>query len=397
LTAGTRRNGTSKFGPFQRAAARFGGSDGQDGRDLVEVFGHDEYGDIRGDEYGDIRGDEWGNYAGDSFYGFADDGSHGYEEPAIQAGNAGDAGRAGEAGQAHEAGHEAEPSGNPRHYTGRHASPRGKTTRKRVGRVVPVAAVAATLAAGTAAYGLTSGGQPHTSQLNAAMSSGSGSVTGTAGSGAGNLNAAASGLIKIAKANASSAARAAAKPAAKASPSRKPTAAPSAAATHAAAATSAPAAHAAAPASSAPATKAAATTLSCNLSYGMLPDNVTAIVSFLLANGYSDNAAAGIAGNMYQESKGDPESQGMGGGGLIGFTPLPAGYVTGNPATDLQTQLSAVLTYNQGWASYLPALNAAASPAAAADIYVTDFERAGIPAASTREASAENVASACGI
>jgi hypothetical protein len=388
LTAGTRRNGTSKFGPFQRAAARFGGSDGQDGRDLVEVFGHDEY--------GDIRGDEWGNYAGDSSDGYADDGSHGYEEPAIQAGHAGHAGDAGQAGEAYP-GHEAEPSGNPRHYTGRHASPRGKTTRKRVGRVVPVAAVAATLAAGAAAYGLTSGGQPHSSQLNAAMSSGSGSLTGSAGSGAGNANAAGSGLIKIAKATDSSAARVAAKAAAKASPSRKPTAAPSAAAPHAPAAPNPPATQAAAPASSASATKAAATTLSCNLSYGMLPDNVTAIVSFLLANGYSDNAAAGIAGNMYQESKGDPESQGMGGGGLIGFTPLPAGYVTGNPATDLQTQLSAVLTYNQGWASYLPALNAAASPAAAADIYVTDFERAGIPAASTREASAGNVASACGI
>ena len=401
MTAGTRRNGTSKFGPFQRAAARIGGSDGQDGRDLVEVFGHDEYGDIRGDEYGDIRGDEWGNYAGDSSHGYAGDGSHGYEEPAIQAGHAGQAGEAGHAGDADQAGHEAEPSGNPRHYTGRHASPRGKTTRKRVGRVVPVAAVAATLAAGTAAYALTSGGQPHSSQLNAAMSSGSGSLTGAAGSGAGNANAAAARLIQIAKANASSAARAAAKPTAKASPSRKPTAAPSAAATHAAAATSAPAAtkQAAAPAvaASAPATKAAATTLSCNLSYGMLPDNVTAIVSFLLANGYSDNAAAGIAGNMYQESKGDPESEGMGGGGLIGFTPLPAGYVTGNPATDLQTQLNAVLSYNQGWASYLPALNAAASPADAASIYVTDFERAGIPAASTREASADNVASACGI
>ena len=72
----------------------------------------------------------------------------------------------------------------------------------------------------------------------------------------------------------------------------------------------------------------------------MLPDNVTAIVSFLLANGYSDNAAAGIAGK-YQESGGNPESEGMGGGGLIGFTPLgPAGYVTGNVAADLQTQLS---------------------------------------------------------
>jgi hypothetical protein len=377
LTAGTRRNGTSRFGAFQRAAARFGGSDGEDGRDVVEVFGHDEY--------GDIRGDEWGNYADDGSHGYADDGSHGYEEPAIQSGHADDAGQAGD---------EPEPSQSGKHYTGRHASPRGKTTRKRVGRVVPVAAVAATIAAGTAAYALTSGGQPHSSQLNAAMSSGSGSLAGTAGSGAGNANAAGSGLIKIAKATDSSAARAAAKAAAKASPSRKPTAAPSAAATHAVA-TSAPATHAAAPAAAA--TTKAAATLSCNLSYGLLPDNVTAIVSFLLANGYSDNAAAGIAGNMYQESKGDPESEGMGGGGLIGFTPLPAGYVTGNPATDLQTQLSAVLTYNQGWASYLPALNAAASPAAAADIYVTDFERAGIPAAATREASAENVASACGI
>jgi len=54
LTAGTRRNGSSKFGSFKRVAARFGGSDGQaqDGRDVVEVFGHDEYGDIQNDETG---------------------------------------------------------------------------------------------------------------------------------------------------------------------------------------------------------------------------------------------------------------------------------------------------------------------------------------------------------
>ena len=85
-------------------------------------------------------------------------------------------------------------------------------------------------------------------------------------------------------------------------------------------------------------------------------------MSFLLAHGYSDNAAAGIAGNMYQESKGNPESEGMGGGGLIGFTPLPAGYVTGNPAADLQTQLAAVLTYNQRWAGYLPELQRCRHP-----------------------------------
>ncbi len=129
----------------------------------------------------------------------------------------------------------------------------------------------------------------------------------------------------------------------------------------------------------------------------MLPENVTTIVSFLLAHGYSDNAAAGIAGNMYQESGGNPESVGYGGGGLIGFTPLPAGYVTGDPAADLQTQLNAVLTFNEGWSQFLPALNSAATPADAASIFVTNFERAGIPAAANREAAATSVAAACGI
>ena len=129
----------------------------------------------------------------------------------------------------------------------------------------------------------------------------------------------------------------------------------------------------------------------------MLPFNYQTIVSFLVSHGYTDMAAAGIAGNMWQESRGNPESVGTGGGGLIGWTPLPSGFVTGNPAADLQTQLQALLTYNQGWSQYMSTLNAAASPSDAASIYVTDFERAGIPAASTREASAQNVASACGI
>ncbi len=130
---------------------------------------------------------------------------------------------------------------------------------------------------------------------------------------------------------------------------------------------------------------------------GMVPANYAAIVGFLTSHGYTGNAAAGIAGNIWQESGGNPESVGDGGGGLIGWTPLPGGYVTGNPAADLQTQLAAILTFNQIWSQYIPALNAASSPAAAADIYVTDFERAGIPAAGNREAAAQAVASACGI
>jgi LysM repeat protein len=130
---------------------------------------------------------------------------------------------------------------------------------------------------------------------------------------------------------------------------------------------------------------------------GMVPANYAAIVNFLTSHGYTGNAAAGIAGNIWQESGGNPESVGDGGGGLIGWTPLPGGYVTGNPSADLQTQLAAILTFNQIWAQYIPALNAASSPAAAAAIYVTDFERAGIPAVGNREAAAEAVASACGI
>jgi LysM repeat protein len=162
---------------------------------------------------------------------------------------------------------------------------------------------------------------------------------------------------------------------------------------------SAPAGSSGSSASSTTATSASAGHgVSCSASAsGMVPANYAAIVSFLTSHGYTGNAAAGIAGNIWQESGGNPESVGDGGGGLIGWTPLPGGYVTGNPAADLQTQLAAILTFNRIWSQYIPALNAASSPAAAAAIYVTDFERAGIPAVGNREAAADAVASACGI
>jgi hypothetical protein len=94
---------------------------------------------------------------------------------------------------------------------------------------------------------------------------------------------------------------------------------------------------------------------------------------------------------------GNPESAGSGGGGLIGWTPLPSGFVTGNPSADLQTQLNALLTYNQQWSQFIPALNAATSATQAADIFMNDFERPGIPAAGNREAAAQAVAAACGL
>jgi hypothetical protein len=137
-------------------------------------------------------------------------------------------------------------------------------------------------------------------------------------------------------------------------------------------------------------------TLKCSGSSVMLPANYETIVRYLSAHGYTRMAAAGMAGNIYQESKGNPESVGTGGGGLIGWTPLPPGFVTGNAAADLRTQLAQILTYNQQWAQYIPALNAATSATQAADIYMNYFERPGIPAAYNREAAAAAVASACG-
>jgi hypothetical protein len=138
-------------------------------------------------------------------------------------------------------------------------------------------------------------------------------------------------------------------------------------------------------------------TLTCSGTGGMLPANYAVIVGFLTAHGYTGIAAAGISGNIYQESEGNPESVGSGGGGLIGWTPLPAGFVTGNPSADLQTQLAALLTYNDQYPQYIPALNAATSASEAADIYMNYFERPGIPAAANREAAADAVAAACGL
>jgi hypothetical protein len=128
----------------------------------------------------------------------------------------------------------------------------------------------------------------------------------------------------------------------------------------------------------------------------MLPLNYATIVNFLIGHGYTSIGAAGIAGNIYQESGGDPESGGAAAGGLIGWTPLPGGYSTGDPSADLQTQLAGLLAFNDRLGEFLPALNAAATPADAAYIYMIDFERPGFPAASNRENSAIAVASACG-
>lgn len=312
-------------------------------------------------------------------------------------------------------GWEHDPRGGAGEHIARHAAPRRpspgrKAARSRARKAVPAAAIAATIAAGAATYGLIASGGTGLggTGLGALTAAAASAPPGGYALSGGSLQARASApatavtTAAITKTGASSGvgvSRLSQAIASHMATSRQALTALGKTAVASQAAKAHAAAVAKATAAKATAAKAAAAkaTPSCDTSRGMLPANVTAIVSFLLAHGYTHNAAAGIAGNIYRESMGNPESVGTGGGGLIGWTPLPSGFVTGNVSGDLQTQLSALLTYNQGWAQYIPALDAASSPSAAADIYVTDFERAGIPAASQREASAEAIASACGL
>ena len=80
-------------------------------------------------------------------------------------------------------------------------------------------------------------------------------------------------------------------------------------------------------------------------------NNVLAIGQYLVDNGYSAAAAAGVASCVDGESGANPESEGAGGGGLIGWTPLgsaePDGnIITGDDSADMMTQLADILYYN---------------------------------------------------
>jgi LysM repeat protein len=124
---------------------------------------------------------------------------------------------------------------------------------------------------------------------------------------------------------------------------------------------------------------------------GTPQQNYVTIARFLMDHGYTKAAAAGIVGCIAGESAGDPESVGSGGGGLIGWTPLRPGLVTGNPTADLMTQLNAILTYNDGYSQYIPLLNSVSSPVDAADIYSMDFERPAVLYSDVRASIAQEV------
>jgi Phage tail lysozyme len=305
-------------------------------------------------------------------------------------------------------------------YVGRHADPGGKAARKRAGQVVPAAAVAATLVAGAAAYGLVAGaGHPQAAQLSAEMSLPVSLSSATrAGMSVGGVDSAASAMIRAARtaslavasrsatAQASRSAKAAAKPTA--APSSAPAstaAAPQAAATAQAAATQVPTATPSPTATS----RASGGGQSSSGGYAaVLTDiangnNTLAIGQYLVDNGYSAAAAAGVASCVDGESGANPESEGDGGGGLIGWTPLgsaePNGnIVTGDVSADMLTQLADILYYNADeiGQSRVDELNSETDPVAAADFYSQHFEKPAVTDSDVVPSVAEDVYSELG-
>lgn len=105
--------------------------------------------------------------------------------------------------------------------------------------------------------------------------------------------------------------------------------------------------------------------------------------------GLTPNAAAGVAGNIYQESHGNPGATSGAGGGLFGETLANGGAVSGG---SLSEQLSALLAYINANGSVADINANASSPTAAAEYFEEKYERAGIPDMTNRVEAAEWVA-----
>ena len=96
-----------------------------------------------------------------------------------------------------------------------------------------------------------------------------------------------------------------------------------------------------------------------------MPANAAPIAAYLASHGFDRNAIAGILGNIWQESKGNP------GIGLI--------QITGDPGGSLQSELAKTLAYINANGSAAD-INAHSQTPTAAAVYFSDkYERPGIP------------------
>jgi hypothetical protein len=256
--------------------------------------------------------------------------------------------------------------------------------------------------AGAAAYGLVAGGgHPQAAQLSTDMSLPVSLSSATHGGvNVGGVGSAASAMIRAARTAGDAVASASAKT--KGAQSHKATATP----------TAAPSSAAAQPASSLPAAAAtpSATPTSANTqsassggSAAVATDiangnYVLAIGQYLVDNGYSAAAAAGVASCVDGESGANPESEGDGGGGLIGWTPLgsaqpDSNIITGDASADMMTQLADILYYNADeiGQSAVSELNSQTDPVAAADFYSQNFEKPAVTDSDVVPSVAETV------
>ena len=299
--------------------------------------------------------------------------------------------------------------GSADQYTGRHAAgPRSKTARKRAGKVVPAAGVAAALAVGAAAYGLVAGtGNPQAAQLSTDLALPVSLSSAThAGLSVGGVDSAASAMIAAARTASSAVASTSARQSAsRSSKAAKPAVAPSVSASTAAPETASTAA--ATPSATATPTSPATQSTSggsaaveSDIANG---NNVLAIGQYLVDNGYSKAAAAGVASCVDGESGANPESEGDGGGGLIGWTPLgsaepDANIITGDVSVDMMTQLADILYYNSNeiGQSQVDELNSQTDPVAAADFYSQNFEKPAVTDSDVVPSVAEDVYSELG-
>jgi hypothetical protein len=294
--------------------------------------------------------------------------------------------------------------GSADQYTGRHAAAghRGKTARKRAGKVVPAAGVAAALAVGAVAYGLVAWtGSPQAAQLSTDLAA---PVSSHAGIGVGGVNS-----IAAARTASSAVATASAKlPASRSPKTAKPTVAPSDAPASATApqtsnepaATVIPSASATPTAQATHSSSGGSAKVAADIADG---NNTLAIGQYLVDNGYSIAAAAGVASCVDGESGANPESVGDGGGGLIGWTPLgsaqPDGnIITGDASADMMTQLADILYYNADeiGQSEVAELDSQTDPVAAADFYSQNFEKPAVTDSDVVPSVADNVYSELG-
>ncbi len=98
--------------------------------------------------------------------------------------------------------------------------------------------------------------------------------------------------------------------------------------------------------------------------------NAEAIYKGLLAMGLSANAAAGVSGNIYQESHGNPSTPSGAGGGLFGETTANGGSTSGG---SLAEQMSALAKYIAANGSVADINAHASTPKEAADYFSAHY------------------------